>query len=349
MKKIKFYFKVNYNDLSLIAGNIASLYKEGISIIVIIDLLMEIPLSRNYKESFLKIKELILEGKSLSESFEEFNEIYPEFFIGMLAMGEKSGNLYEVLIGLEQYYNTISNIKNTSRNLLSYPLLLFISVICLFIFLIFFMIPNLYTFYINMSIEAPTICKLSYELLNYIKKDIFLSIVYIISWGVALPYILYKNYFKNKLKKILLKISFYKDFNEFIFISLLSIIIKSGVNLSNGLIYAAGTFKSSYIKEKFILLNNNILAGESISYSLNKEDIYSSYTKSIIKLGEESGSMEERLCILSKYLEKKLLEKINRFMTMLQPISIIVMGGFIIVFLFIFIMPLFNSLLDGGF
>ena len=58
--------------------------------------------------------------------------------------------------------------------------------------------------------------------------------------------------------------------------------------------------------------------------------------------------MEDRLNALSKYLEKKLLEKINKFMTMLQPISIMIMGVIIIIFLLIFIMPLFNSLLDGG-
>lgn len=348
MKKIKLYSKINYDNLSLISGNIASLYKEGISILLIMDLLLEIPLNKEYKESILKIKNLILEGKSLSESFEEF-KIYPEFFCGMVAMGEKSGNLYEVLSGLEQYYSTINYIKSTIKNLLSYPLLLFISIIFLFIFLIFFMIPNLYTFYLNMNITPPFICKISYEFLNYVKEEKFIAIVYIISWGVLTPYILFKNLFKAKFKKILLKISFYRDFNEFIFVSLLSIIVKSGVNLSNGLTYAAKSFKSSYIKERFLLLNNNILLGESISYSLNKENIYSSYTKSIIKLGEESGSMEERLNTLSKYLEKRLLEKINKFMTILQPISILIMGSFIISFLIIFIMPLFNSLLSGGF
>ena len=348
MKKIRLYSKANYNNLSLISGNIASLYKEGIPIILIMDLLIEIPLNKAYKESLLKIKDYILEGKDLSESFEEFNEIYPEFFIGMLAMGEKIGNLYQVLKGLEQYYNTINYIKNTIKNLLSYPLLLFIAFISLIIFLIFFMIPNLYTFYINMNIEAPIICKVLYKFLNNIKDEKLLTIVYIISWGVALPYILYKSYFKRNLKKILLRLSLYRDFNEFIFVALLSIIVKSGVNLSNGLIYAAKSFKGNYIKERFLILNDNILSGESISYSLSKENIYSSYTKSIIKLGEESGSMEDRLNALSKYLEKKLLEKINKFMTMLQPISIMIMGVIIIIFLLIFIMPLFNSLLDGG-
>lgn len=347
MKKIKLYSKVNYNDLSLIAGNIASLYKEGISILLIMDLLIEIPLNKNYKESFLKIKRDILDGKSLSESFKNFKEIYPEFFIGMISMGEKSGNLYEVLKGLEHYYNKISYIKNTVKNLLSYPILLFLAVIFLVIFLVFFMIPNLYTFYINMDIKAPAICKILYDFLQYFKEERLLAMIYIISWGILLPYILYKNYFKIKFKRLLLNLSVYRDFNEFVFISLLSIIVKSGVNLSSGLIYAARSFKSNDIKERFLILNKSILGGNSISYSLDKENRYSSYTKSIIKLGEESGSMEERLNTLSEYLEKRLLEKINRFMSMLQPISIIIMGSFIIIFLLVFIMPLFSSLLDG--
>ena len=76
---------------------------------------------------------------------------------------------------------------------------------------------------------------------------------------------------------------------------------------------------------------------------------YSNYTKSIIKLGEEGGSMDERLESLSIYLEKRLISKINRYMAILQPASVVIIGGLVVIFLFIFILPLFGAILDGGF
>ena len=81
MMKIKLIAnKVKYNDLALIAGNIAMLHKEGISMLMIMDLINELPISKYYKESINKAKSYILEGKSLEECFKSFEELYPDFY-----------------------------------------------------------------------------------------------------------------------------------------------------------------------------------------------------------------------------------------------------------------------------
>ena len=136
---------------------------------------------------------------------------------------------------------------------------------------------------------------------------------------------------------------------KIVFISILSIIIKSGINLSNGLVYSSTSFKNRDLIHRFTFLNSSILKGESISDAIRKMGNYSNYTKSIIKLGEEGGSMDERLESLSIYLEKRLISKINRYMAILQPASVVIIGGLVVIFLFIFILPLFGAILDGGF
>lgn len=349
MKKIKLSLnKVDYNSLSLIAGNIAMLYKEGISILIMMDLLVELPINKNYKESIKEIKRFVINGKSLKDSFMEFDYLYPEFFVGMVSMGEKGGNLQEVMEGLEEYYSKMRFFKSTIKNALSYPIILFLSVMVLFLFIVFVTIPGLYDFYLNLNIEVPFTCKLIYNLVNYIKNNKVVASSYFILWLLVIPYIIYKYFLKDLIKNLFYKVGIVKWFNEFIFISLLFIIVKSGVNLSNGLIYSASSFKSSNLKERFLTLNSSILDGKSISESLREYGGYCKYTTSIIKLGEEGGEMDERLKSLSSYLERKLLSDINRYMAILQPASILVMGGFVITFLMIFIVPLFGSLLDGG-
>ncbi|MPL93634.1 Type II secretion system protein F [bioreactor metagenome] len=350
MNKIKLSWnKADYNSLGLLSGNMSILHKEGISLLIMMDLLLELPMRKTYKESIKIIKTSIIEGKSLKDSFNEFSDLYPEFFVGMISMGEKSGNLATVLKGVEDHYNKMNFIKSTIKNVLSYPILIFLSIIMLLIFITFITIPNLYDFYINLGIEVPFICKFLYNFVNYIKKDFISFQIYFISWGILIPFIVYKAYIKRHLINLLNKIPIIKEFNEFIFISLLSIIVKSGVNLSNGLMYSATSFKNSSLKERFLLLNSSILKGKSISESLKDHGDYCKYTTAIIKLGEEGGSMDERLNSLSNYLEKKLLSDINRYMSILQPASVFIMGIFVVIFLVVFIVPLFGSLLDGGF
>lgn len=350
MKKIKLLSnKVNYNNLALISENIATLYNEGISMITIMDLLVELPLNKYYKESILNFKEYIKEGRTLEECFRDYSNLYPDFFSGMISIGEKSGNLYKVLKGLEMYCNKIVFIKNTIKNAISYPIFLLITVICLFAFIVLFTIPILYDFFIGLGTEIPYVCQLSYNLSNYIKANPFLSLIYMLNFGAILPYLIYKYYLKNFLKIVFNKISIYKDFIEYIFILLLAIIYKSGVNLSEGLVYATKSFNSSDIKERFIYINSSILDGYDISNAMKNSGSYSKYTISMVKLGEEGGSIDERLTSLSQYLEKNLLAKIERGMALLQPASIILMGGLVVIFLLVFIMPLFTAMFEVGF
>lgn len=350
MKKINLlYQKVDYGNLALISGNVAMLYKEGISMIMIIDLLIELPLNKSYKQSIKEFKKYILDGWSLEECFRNFDNLYPDFFIGMVAMGENSGNLYTVLNGLEEYCNKIIFIKSTIKNVLSYPILIFISAISLFIFIVFFTIPILYDFFISLGTNVPLICELSYKLSKYIKEEPIMFFIYIFDFLGLLPWFLYKYYLKDTIRGLLNKIPLYKDFIEYIFILLLSIIVKSGVNLSEGLIYATSSFKNKDLSERFLYLNASILNGDNISSSLKASKDYSNYTISIIKLGEEGGSIDERLNSLDSYLEKKLISKINKGISFLQPASVIVMGGFVITFLMIFIVPLFSAMFEVGF
>lgn len=350
MKKINlFYKKVDYGNLALISGNIAMLYKEGISMLIIMDLLIELPMNKSYKESINEFKKYILDGWSLEECFKNFDNLYPDFFVGMVAMGEKSGNLYKVLKGLEEYCNKITFINTTIKNVLSYPLLIIISSICLCAFIVFFTIPILYDFFNSLGTDVPFICKISYDLSNYIKENPIIFIIYIINYFILLPCFLFKYYLKNTIRVLINKISIYKDFIEYTFILLLSIILRSGVNLSEGLIYAANSFKNKDLKERFSNLNLGILNGDAISSTLGNTGNYSMYTISIVKLGEEGGAIDERLDSLSSYLEKKLISKINRGIALLQPASVIVMGGFVITFLMIFIVPLFSAMFEVGF
>lgn len=350
MKKIKLSFnKYSYSSLSLISSNMAILHKEGISLILIFDLLKELPLNKNYLRSIDNIKLSILEGNSLSDAFKSYNDLYPEFFIGMISMGEKSGNHYEALIGVEKYCDKINFIKNTIKNTLSYPIFILVSCLLLVIFMILYVIPSFHEFYSSLNINEPLISSLCYKLSIFIKDNPYKFLVYLVCWGLVIPYLVYKTFLKDKVPRLLNKIGIYKEFNEFVFISILSIIIKSGVNLSNGLVYSSTSFKNRDLIDRFTFLNSSILKGESISDAIRKMGNYSNYTKSIIKLGEEGGSMDERLESLSIYLEKRLISKINRYMAILQPASVIIMGGFVVIFLFIFILPLFGAILDGGF
>lgn len=346
LKKSK---KADYKNLSLLSGNMSRLLESGVNLIKIFEILIELPIKNQYKLSLIEIKELIKEGKSLEEGFSKYKDIYPRQFIGMISIGEKNGKLSKTLKSLELYYDKLNYIKTNIINSISYPIILLVSISFLLLFLIFFFIPNLNEFYNSLNVEKPQIIVITKNLVDFIKEKPIISFTYFLVWGVFIPISIFKNFKIKKNSALLEKVKLVSDFNELIFIYTLNVIVKSGGNLSIGLQYSQDSFKNTSLGERFSRLNENILKGFSLYESFNKENIYSNYTLSIIKISEEGGSIEEGLDNLSKYLETNYLNRINKALNLLQPSLVILMGFFVTIFIMIFILPIVNSIFESGF
>jgi len=340
--------KSNNDSLALIAGNIASLNSDGIVFLNILDLLMEVPLAKGYKDSINKIKYDIENGESFEEALKGQKDLFPEFFISMISIGEKSGRLNETLKGIENYYSKISSIKKFIVSALSYPCILLVSIIGLGIFLALFIIPSFFDVYSSMGIEVPKSSLIIYNFVEKIKDNPLIICIYIISWGIVIPYLIIKYILKKYIRIPFERISIIREMHEYISIALLAIIVRSGINLSLGLDHCANSFSKGILNERFKNINLEIMNGKTLSEALQVGGGYSKYTISIVKLGEESGSMDERLELLSNHLEKKTFEKMNKFLAMLQPILILVMATVVLIFIMIFVVPLFGAMMAGA-
>lgn len=340
---------VDYKNLALISGNMSILLESGVNLIKIFEILMELPIKSQYKISLEEIKELIKEGKSLEDAFSKHNNIYPKQFIGMVSIGEKNGKLSKTLKGLEVYYDKLSYIKTSIINSTSYPIILLIAISVLLIFIIFFFIPNLNDLYIGLDAEKPRIISIIKNIVDFVKNKPIVFFLYIFIWGILIPICILKNFRTTKFLQLFNKIKLVRDFNELIFIYTLNVVVKSGGNLSIGLQHSKESFGDTPLGEMFSRLNESILKGFSLYESFNKEDIYSSYTLSIVKISEEGGSIEEGLDNLSRYLEMNYLNRINKTLNLLQPFLVILMGFLVMIFIMVFILPIVNSIFESGF
>ena len=149
---------MSYNDLALIAGNISTLYEDGIQLLNIFTLLDELPLRKEYKSLLREMEEVIKEGGSLKSAFSKEGEtLIPNFFISMVGIGEKTGRIVYVLKGLEIYYKKLEQINKSIIKAITYPIFLMLALIALGIFVLFFFIPNMADIYGAMGKEIPNV------------------------------------------------------------------------------------------------------------------------------------------------------------------------------------------------
>lgn len=344
--KLLFKSKVNDEQLSLIASNLAQIYKDGIPITKALELVADILPNKTYKNSLLQVLECIRQGKSLSEGFAEFKDLYPEFFIGIICIGENTGKLYEVLKGLNVYYDKSIFIKKEIKNASAYPLFVFVSIIILIIFLINKVIPSFCEIYKSMNIELPKNCKFLYDINSIVKNNPVLTVITISSWGLILLIILKCFSKKINIEKFT-KINIVKSFFEYIMVLLFSIITSTGINISQALEYCENSMSFAYLRKKIKEINISILKGKTLTEALEKTELFSKYTLAIINVREESGTIEEGFRELSNNLETKLFEQIKKCLRLISPIFLFIMSSFIVIFLIKFVLPLFDNLKNG--
>ena len=341
-----FKTKVDEEQLSLISTNLAQIYKDGIPITTALELVSDILPNKTYKNSLLKVLVFIREGKSLSEGFAQFKDLYPEFFIGIISIGENTGKLYEVLKGLNIYYDKSLYIKREIKNASAYPLFVFASMIILIIFLINKVIPSFCEIYKSMDIELPANCKFLYDINNTFKNNRLLTIITMSSWGLILV-IFFKYFFKKINIEKFTKINIIRSFFEYIMVLLFSIITSTGINISKALEYCENNMNFFYLRKKIKEINISILKGKTLTEALEKTQLFSKYTLAIIRLREESGTIEEGFKELSNRLEYRLFEQIKKYLRLINPIFIVIMATFIATFLLGFVLPLFDNLKSG--
>lgn len=329
------------NSLAVICENMLTLYESGLSFVLIFNLIKDLPIKIRYKKSLLSIAEKIKKGESLEKSFYEYRDLYPDLFTGMIGIGEKNGSLDKVLASLKNYYYKKLYISTAIKNALIYPAIIFISLFVLLVFIVVYVLPNISFIYENMDNELPKLFIISKEIKEIIISKPLLAIICLLSY-LVIPFLIYE-IIKDKIKiNFIYKFKIVKLFYEFISISIINIIVSSGINLVLGIDQSMNSLENKYTKNILRKLKTNILEGKSLSESLKISGEFSNYSIAIVKIGEESGTIDSKLETIIVYLERNIIKIVNELMSFIQPCSILILGGVVIVFIINYILPIFD-------
>ncbi len=340
--------KASNKDIKIICENISKLYNDGLTLPQTINLMDEIPLGTKYKESLKNIRKYIEKGESLSEAFSKYESLYPKFFTGVLALGEESGQIYKVLKALGDYYGKQHEIKRKVIEALTYPIMILIAFIALAIGFIFIILPIFYNVYSSMNSEIPSSIKSIFLFQNYIKENPFISFIY----GICILIIIFLigSILSSKINlfNLIIKLNTVKNLMEYIYILILSVIIDSGVSLSLGLDLCLSSIDYSFLKKELLVLNEDILNGYEVSYSMKKCQFISKYSLAIIKLGEDSGSLCERIKLLENNLQEQYYNKLKKLLSAVQPMMLLFIGVITCVIIVYFFMPFIDMMYSVG-
>ncbi len=337
--------KISQKTISLFCKSMKNNLKAGISLTIALDLVISQIKNKTLAAVLENVIICIKKGDSFSEALNKYRNIFSEYFINMIYIGEESGRLQEILGFLEKYYIKEYKRKKKIVNMSIYPMVLMATTMVIGIVMIVKILPTFLNSINQENYKLPFITKFYMG----ISKGISSLGIFIIPISIALivsVYALHSNLKKKGLiDKFLYKSPLIKEFQmkKFCcrFTLSLSMMISSGVDLKSSLVILKSC-EGIYIRKQLSKCIGALEKGNGLHEGLKEANIFSDYFLTMIHVGEENGSLEEMITTCNEIFEDELEINMERIMALTEPLLIIFIGIFIGSIVFAIMIPIFS-------
>ncbi|MBN1892549.1 MAG: type II secretion system F family protein [Clostridiales bacterium] len=329
--------KLKTKDLLMICRQLSSLLGAGITIIRALDMLYQQIGSRRGKDVIGSIYEGIQSGKTLSEAFRDQKKALPDIMISMIAAGEESGRLDEVMARLAIHFEKESKLKNKVAAAMIYPAILAFVTFAVTIGLMVFVVPKLGDTLRDMNAELPKITQVVMSMSQTLIK--FWYVFAILGISVVLLFRAFTRSEKGGIiwDRIKLKIPILgkatKATASARFTRTMSTLLRSGINVLESMEITSRTLGNRFLEKKLYDSRNDIRKGSSISRSIRGISEFPPMIYAMTAIGEESGTLDAILDKAADYFEEEADAATAKLTAAMEPIMIIIMA--VVVFLVI--------------
>ncbi|OUT96591.1 MAG: hypothetical protein CBC01_07990 [Betaproteobacteria bacterium TMED41] len=303
-------------------------------------------------EIFIEVKKAVKQGHTLAKALSNYPKDFPEVYIGLVSVGELSGNLSLVLKKLAVFLESSNSFKQGIISSLAYPLIVIFVSLMVVILLMTYIVPQIVDVLVAQERDLPAITILLIVISQFIRDWGMLLIMVSMTLFLLFSY-LYSldNKFKYIVDTFLLKLpvvgNFIKLGESALFASTMQIAISGGVSMIKSLNISSRVIGNKKLKESLKEVMSLVREGAELGRSLGKVDQFSPLLVQLISTGEKSGELIGMLEVVSTQLTNQLKQKALRFTVFIEPLMILFMGGIVLLIVLAVMMPLIemNSML----
>jgi len=344
-------YKLDALVLSVISRDLSIYLKSGISLLNAVQLINErYKKDRKLSPFFESLVTFLDEGKNFYTALSlQKSIILPEFYLQSIRISEDGGILETVLVELADYLKEEDKINKQIQSAMAYPSFILVVSVFMVGFMLSFIVPKITAIFDQYDQALPTITQIvikSGDFINNYYHVLFISIISLVFGFISLKKNSYS--FRYSVDKFILKIPFIGSLIELSELSRFSymnaILIKSGVPIVQSFKLGANIIKNSVIKKLFEEASTKVVEGDKLSKVLDNSKIYKIDISFIqaIAIGEETSQLSMILQNLSELYTQSNKDKTNLFLSLLEPILMLLVGSIIGLIVVAMLLPIFS-------
>ncbi|MDD2592638.1 MAG: type II secretion system F family protein [Erysipelotrichaceae bacterium] len=336
--------KLKLKSVVIFCRQLGTMIKAGIPIIQALEMLRNKADNAKSLRIFNRIYEDVQKGNSLSKSMEMQKGAFPNLLINMILAGELGGTLDESLMRMADHYEKELKINSKIRSSSLYPIILGIVSIAVILLLVIFVLPTITAMFAaeDMPWTTKIILDFSYFLINNWLTIIVVLLLIFVTIRLSLNI----QQIRVKFDKTKLFLPIIGKLNQTIYSArcarALASLYSSGVQTIDMLETTSQVLNNAYLEEVFVDVIMSVSKGELISKAINDTSSFDPMLSSMIYIGEESGSLGDILNSTADYFDNEADVALQRMVSLMEPIMIVVLGiviGFIVISI---IQPIFQ-------
>jgi type IV pilus assembly protein PilC len=338
--------RVSTREFLVFNQELATLLKAGMPLVQSLDILRRRVENPLFKSVLDDVYERVRAGNSLSEAFDAHGTLFPGVYTASLLAGEKSGNLEQVIRRYVAYVKVVSAVRRKTISALVYPaILLGLSLVVVGI-LVLRVVPEFGAFYEQFGQELPLSTRVIVAVSEFATSYSGFIAVALVLIGMGVWLWLKRPEQRELFDRWVLRLPWAgpvaRKFATSQAARTLATLLSGGIPLVNAIDVSARAIRNQYMSRELHTAAQHVREGRALATAMNDSGAFPDVAIKMVEVGESTGALQEMLNSLADFYDEEIETNLGRFVTLVEPILLIVMGIVVAALLLALYMPLFN-------
>jgi len=333
---------------------LATLLKAGMPLVQSLDLLRRRVPSPLFRSVLHDVHERVTSGAALSDALAVHEGLFPSVYTASLVAGERSGNLDGVLRRFVDYTKITATVKRKTLSALIYPAILVALGLALLALIVLRVIPSFSDFYASFGAELPLITRIIVNTATFIRAEILVILLTLAIVVLAFLAWVRQPGQKARFDGLILRVPMFgevaRKFATSQMARTLATLLGGGLPLVNALDIAVKSVGNRFIAGELQIVGSRVREGASLAAAMEARRTFPDVAVKMAEVGESTGALQDMLNTVADFYDEEVATSMERFVTIIEPALLVVIGIVIATLLLALYMPLFqlSSVLGGS-
>lgn len=338
--------KIKSREFLVFNQELATLLKAGMPLVQSLDILKARVSNPTFKTVLDSVYDRVRGGVALSDAIAEHGSLFPAVYAASLMAGERSGNLDSVIRRYVAYEKLVGAVRRRTLSALIYPAILVSMMFVLISIIVLRVIPAFSGFYANFDRELPLSTRIVVAISNALVANLGLMTALTVGLVVALALWSRQPAQRERLDRWMLEVPWVGATARKFFTSqlarMLATLLGGGIPLVNALEICVRSMSNRHLARELDRVRVRVQEGQGLAAALRERAIFPDVAVKMVEVGESTGALQEMLNSLSDFYDEEIETEVGRFITLVEPALLVIMGVVIAMVVLALYLPLFE-------